>query len=149
TQVTISFFDYKRSVSVEGRSPEQVDAMISALRDDLSKLSIPFGNFGRAFLTWPGRLIETLLLIWVLFLICVQTRHRIFVVPVVICVMLLIALQVVLPLDEIFAGFSAVHGEASLLVRYGPEITFWSLIVSVLTLVPAVISLFPGARVSK
>jgi hypothetical protein len=63
THMTISFYDYKRSISIEGRSPEQVDAVISALRDDLSKLSVPFGNIGRIFLTWPGRLFGPLWLL--------------------------------------------------------------------------------------
>jgi hypothetical protein len=153
THVAISFYDYKRSVSVEGRSPEQVDAMISALRDDLSKLSIPFGNFGKTFLTWPGLLFggPIWLLGLALFVIWrnwVQTRRRILVVPAMIFVLLLIAL-LVLPLDEIFAGFSAVHGEAYLLIRYGPEITFLGLVFTFLGLVGTVISLFPGPRVSK
>jgi hypothetical protein len=52
TQVAITFHDYDRSISVEGRSPEQVELLVSALRDDLSQLSSPFGNFGRIFSTW-------------------------------------------------------------------------------------------------
>ena len=151
-QVAISLHDYGRSISVEGQSPEQVDAVVSALQGDLSKFSISFGNFGKTFLTWPGRLFGPILFLgWVLFLIWViwvQTRRRILVVPAAICVVLLIAL-LILPLDELFAGFSAVRGEASLLVRYGPEITLCSLVLSLLGLVvPTAISLL-GARVSK
>jgi hypothetical protein len=152
TDVAISFYDYHRSVSVEGRSPEQVDAVISVLRDDLSKLSSPFGNIGRNFLTWPGRFLLLIFLSGVLLPIIwgfwVQTRRRILVVPAATCVVLLIAL-LVLPLDELFAGFSALRGETSLLVRYGPEIALYSLVLSLLGLVvPTVIALL-GPRVSK
>jgi hypothetical protein len=45
-----------------------------------------------------------------------------------------------LPFDEIFAGFSAVRGDASIIVRYGPEIAFLDLVIGViailLTLIP-------------
>jgi hypothetical protein len=57
-------------------------------------------------------------------------------------VMLLLA---VLPIDEILAGFSAIRGEPSFLVRYGPEISFISFILAVVGIPIGVVQLL-GAR---
>jgi hypothetical protein len=44
SQLHLSFRDFDRTLSVEGQSPDQVDAVFSALRDDLSMLSNSFGG---------------------------------------------------------------------------------------------------------
>jgi hypothetical protein len=147
TQVAITFHDYDRSISVEGRSPEQVELLVSALRDDLSQLSSPFGNFGRIFSTWAGRFFfGSILLYWALFaiwLIWKRTHRRTLVVPALVFCVVLFFVLLTLP-DELFAGFSGVQGEASPLVRYGPQIAFLSLVIGLLSLViPFVISLRP------
>jgi hypothetical protein len=156
TQVTINFRDYERSVSVDGRSPEQVDALISVLRDDLYKLSSPFGGllWIKPFLKSPFLPILFLaLIITLMWPIWVQTHSRILVKAAAICVLLNVALLVlplVLPLDEILGGFLAVRGDASFSVRYGPQIAFWSLILSLLSfVVPIAITFLPSARISK
>jgi hypothetical protein len=128
TRLALSFADYRRSLSVEGQSPEQVDAVFSALREDFSRLSTPVGGFTlRTFLGLPA--------IWLLVVVLgglaaawALTHRRILLLPVSICALLLTAL-LLLPLADLLAGFSAVRGDASFIVRYGPEISFWALVV--------------------
>jgi hypothetical protein len=127
SRLALSFADYTRSLPVEGQSPEQVDAIFSALKEDLSKLSTSVGgSMFKSLLGFPA----------MYFLLCVlifsgagwlTTRRRVLLLPVMICVALLLAL-LLLPVGDLFAGFSAVHGDASFKVRYGSEIAFWSFI---------------------
>jgi hypothetical protein len=126
--LALSFADYTRSLSVEGQSPEQVDAVFSALREDLSNLSTSIGGFMfRSFLGFPAIFILFVVLIF-LGGAWVDTRRRILLLPVLICVALLLVLML-LPIGDVFAGFSAVHGDASFKVRYAAEISFWGFIV--------------------
>jgi hypothetical protein len=47
-----------------------------------------------------------------------------------------------LPIGELFAGFTAVHGDASFKVRYAPEIAFWGFIVGAVMIPMSLIPLF-------
>jgi hypothetical protein len=143
SRLALSFADYRRSLSVEGQSPEQVDAVFSALREDFSKLSTSVGGSGlKVFLGFP--------LIWLLLmvLLCLggawfQTRRRFLLMPASICAGLLAAV-LLLPINDLLAGFSAVRGDASFIVRYGPEISFWGLVVGAVAIPISLIPLFYG-----
>lgn len=135
TRIAIRFADYRRSISVEGQSPEQVDAVFYAVREDMSKVSTLMGGY------W----LHTILRFIAIFVLGVtgmqlavlwwQTRRRSLAMAVAIAGLSLTTL-LVLPLTDMLAGFSAVRGDPSLLVRYGPEISFWGLIVGFLSLIP-------------
>lgn len=153
TRLALSFQEYTRSLSVEGQSPEQVDALFSALRDDLSALSTSIGGaLLKFFLLIPVPIALTVALLS----LCYnqyqarpqrrandrRIRRRIL-QRALICFILL-SMWVVLPIDDIFAGFSAVRGEASFVVRYGPQISLSSLVLGVSAmLIPP---LFAGER---
>jgi hypothetical protein len=140
SSLALSFVDYTRSLSVEGQSPEQVDAVFSALREDLSNLSTPIGGFMFKSFLWPAILILLVALIY-LGGAWVETRRSILLLPVLICAALLLALML-LPIGELFAGFTAVHGDASFKVRYAPEIAFWGFIVGAVMIPMSLIPLF-------
>ena len=132
TNVQLSFADYKRSLSVEGQSPEQVDALFSALRDDLDKLTTPVG--GSMFRSTAGPVLF-FLLIMIMFtlimgMISNETRRLALLWPCLVSAGLLVAL-VMLPTEDFLAGFSAVRGDASFTVRYAPQIGLWSLLFAV------------------
>jgi hypothetical protein len=47
-----------------------------------------------------------------------------------------------LPVDEIFSGFHAVQGDASLGARYGPQIGLLGLVLSIVGLTPLIARIF-------
>lgn len=138
----LSFRDFGRTLSVEGQSPDQVDAVFSALRDELLTLSTFGGNAFRFMLRFLG--IPVLAV--VLFLLVVawsEFRRRILFVPISLTVALIAGL-VFLPIDDFLAGFSVVHGDAAFGVRYGPQISLWGLAVGVIALLMSPILSFFG-----
>lgn len=139
SRLNLSFADYSRTLSVQGQSPDQVDAVFSAMRDELSKLSTPIGGPGFKFL----RFLSISILAWALLALgssWAQTRRRFFLLPISLVVALLVAL-IVLPIGELFAGFAVVRGDASFMVRYGPEISFWGLVVGAVAIALSLIPL--------
>jgi hypothetical protein len=133
TQLELSFSDSQRRLFVEGQSPEQVDALIAALLDDLSRLETPLGgyDFRRVYevLFVPALYVSFGMLGTALYL----TRRSWLLCPFfVVIVFLAIAIKV--PTDDLFAGFLAVHGDPSFWVRYSPQIGFWNLVVGVLAI---------------
>ncbi len=131
TWIMLNFRDYSRSLFVEGQSPEQVDALFSTLRDDLYKLSTPIG--GPLIRFWRGPVIFGL--IWLVARLIVyyafEKRHPRALPPIAICIVLL-GVLLLLPINDLFAGFSAIQGDASFMVRYGPQITFWGVVAGLL-----------------
>jgi len=141
SRVALDFSDYKRTLSVEGQSPEHVDAIFSALRDDLIKLSTFVGGSGlKTFLGFPAIWLLVTILVWPA-VAWFQTRRRILLLPVSICIALIAAL-LLLPLDDLLAGFIAVRGDASFLARFGPEISFWGLVVGAISIPVTLVPLF-------
>jgi hypothetical protein len=141
SQLQLSFSDYRRTLFVEGQSPDQVDAVFSALRDDLLMLSSSFGGtFFKNLFGFPA----VFLLTWILVFLIVTwfaTRRRLWIMPISITV-ILFALDMFLPTDDLFAGFSALRGDASFAVRYGPQIALWSLIIATMAIPLSLIPLF-------
>lgn len=129
TRIEMSFYDFSRTLRVEGSSPDQVDALFSTLRDDLiSASSLLGGTFQKSFIfsflfvLLIANIIHTLI-DWI------KSKKRPSLPPLVFSVICLIIISV-LPVGEIFAGFSAIQGEASFMVRHGPVISFLGLVVS-------------------
>jgi hypothetical protein len=125
-----------RTLSVEGQSPEQVDAVFSAIKDDLLKLSTTLGGL------WvtPIRLIFAMILMCFL-LVEIAAWHdfhrRIFLSLMIITIVAIIALCL-LPINDIFAGFLAIPGDTSFKVRYGYDIALWGLLFAIGTALPQV-----------
>lgn len=149
SRISLSFWDFSRTLSVEGQSPDQVDAVFSVLRDDLWKLSTLIGGpiFGSL------RFMAMFLLgLGLLFLgsSWLQTCRRTLLAPILFVVALLIAL-VFLPIDDLLSGFTVVRGDASFMVRYGAEMSFWGLIIGVIGLGLSLVPLLrqPGVREAK
>lgn len=144
TNLAMDFTDYKRTLLVSGQIPEQVDAVFSALREDLLKLSTPIG--GSVLKNTLGLTAIWLLvgaLIW-LGATWLQTHRRTLQLPIAICAALLSTI-LLLPTGDLLAGFSAVRGDASFMVRYGSEISFWGLVLAVVLAPLSFIPLFSRA----
>ena len=120
--ISLSFYDFDRKITVEGRSAEQVDAVFASLKSDFLALSSPFG--GSLFRAYSGLFI---------FLLCLNvalvgviswlaTRRTTTVVPVAFAILSLVLLFT-LPFEVILAGFSVSEFDPSLLNRYGAEIS--------------------------
>ena len=133
SKIHIALRDYQRTLTVEGQSPEQVDATFSAIRDDLMKLSSSFGGpmfrvfFFLTALTIGVSLFLRFAELWL------QTRRNNYLLPILI-IACLAALVIVLPIQEALAGFSAINGDPSIAVRYGPEIALLSLIIAIVAI---------------
>jgi hypothetical protein len=134
SQLHLSFRDFTRTLSVEGQSPDQVDAVFSALRDDLSMLSSPFGGaIFKALFRYFG-FVLSVTLVMVIIATWFVSRRLNLIAPIsvaAIFVTLSWLLSWLLPFDEIFAGFSALRGDASFIVQYGPDIAFLDLVTGV------------------
>jgi hypothetical protein len=140
--LSLSFSNYSRTLAVEGQGPDQVDAVFTALRDELSKLSTSIG--GPLFWVLRITLISVLalsLFFLVSWWIWMETHRRIILGPTVLVVALLVAL-IILPVGDLLSGFAVVRGDASFIVRYGAEISFWGLIVAILGTGLSLIPLF-------
>ena len=154
SNLNMRFGDYSRALTVSGNSPDQVDAVFSALRDHIQKLSTPFGGSGhRSFL---GFFIFALLAYALIGLIIFyfQSRHKIILVSISL-VGLLLVLLFTLPLGDMLAGFVAVSGDASFMVRYGPQMSFWGFVLGAVALPITLVPIFyskkskPNATSSK
>jgi hypothetical protein len=89
---------------------------------------------------------------WALFFLVAwwfRNRRVTVLVPTVIVVVLLAAL-LFLPINDLLSGFSVVRGDASFMVRYGAEISFWGVVIGViglgLALIPALRPSLPGGQ---
>jgi hypothetical protein len=139
----LSFADYRRTLSVEGQSPDQVDAVFSALRDELLTLSTFGGYVFRSMLRFFGIPVLAVVLLLLLIAAWSEFPRRIFFAPISLTVALIAGL-VLLPIDDFLAGFSVVHGDAAFGVRYGPQISLWGLAVAVIALLMSLRPLFFG-----
>jgi len=128
--VSLLFYDFDRKLTVEGRSPEQVDAMFASIKSDLLALSSPFG--GSLFRNVSGSLVFIVCLYVTLFgsLHWLSTRQTSAVLPVAFA-LLSLGLLFFLPFEALFAGFSVSSFDPSFANRYGPEISFLGLVLSV------------------
>lgn len=133
TSVDLDFNDYRRTLTVRGASPEQVDAVFSATREDLNTLSTPIGGTGvKALLGYPLYMLFIFTIIFVFS--SFYTRRRKSDLARALFLTATLMLLMFLPIDELLAGFLAVRGEPSFVVRFGPEIGFFGLLLAVISL---------------
>ena len=140
--ISMNFGDYQRSFSVDGQSFDEVDAVFSVISEELLSESSCFGG---SFL--KGNVFLFTVIVFPLLLIsfssfCYDKIKRVYIQPI-FAVSVLFVLYFALPVNDIFAGFSAIQGDASFAVRYGPEIGLAGLLISILGSF-SLSSLFPG-----
>jgi hypothetical protein len=128
--VNIDFSDYSRTFSVSGSSPEQVDALSAMLEKDLLNFSSSIG--GSWFRTVIGLVKFFLIcLIFLVTLYCIVEKHiRLIGVPI-FSLIILICLYL-LPFNDILSGFAVYTGDSSSLIRYGPQMTFWGVMITII-----------------
>jgi hypothetical protein len=125
--ISLEFYDYERRLSVEGSSPEQVDAIFTMLRDNLTKSSNAFAGNGFRFFLWVVVVIS-IAFIPPLFKEFPNLRRLLVFISVIAFIILILLLFYA----EIFSGFYAVQGNISFLEKYAPQIGFIGLFFSVL-----------------
>jgi hypothetical protein len=128
TTLEMDFSGSTRSLAVHGSSAEQVDAVFAVLRDELVTMSSSVGgsvlvSFLRFILISVFASIAIVLFLWWL-----ERRRRQALVMSLVALSLVVLLAV-LPIHIVLAGFLAVDGDPSFLVRYGPEKSFLGLIL--------------------
>ena len=143
SRISIDLADYRRIVTVEGPSPEQVDAIFAVLREDLQVISTPLGGTSlRIFFGFPAIWLLMAVLGW-----CGAAWYS-EKAPVSLAISLsavfLIILLVALPIDELLSGFWAVNGEPSFMVRYGPHMSFIGFLIAVVGVPLMVLQLLPS-----
>lgn len=140
--VTISLRDYDRTLTVSGSSPEQVDALFSALREELEAISTPVGGDVQKFIL--GFVLLVILIVFTLeglaFMIQTRTLEHWW-VPTLCAVMF--GVMFFSPLHELLDGFLLVATDPSFLVRYGPEIALVGLLVGI---APLLLRLFMSKK---
>ena len=141
TRMNVDFSDYRRTLTVEGPSPEQVDAIFSTMREDLVALSSPIGGSGiKIVLGLPAY--------WMLLVILGLSGSMWYSnrgsksLAIVLSTATVFLLLMLLPINDLLAGFLAIRGEPSFMVRYGPQISFIGLLFAVVGIPITVIQLF-------
>lgn len=130
TTVSLLFDDYRRNLTVEGQSQEQVDALFTSLKSDFQDLST-FG--GSNFRTLAGPIIFSMCILTILMfsLNWIGTRRTRLLVPVLFGLIGLVLLFV-LPFDDFLAGFSASDFDPSFSSRYASELTVTGMIIALI-----------------
>jgi hypothetical protein len=138
-RINIRLGDYSRALTVSGTNPDQVDAIFSGLRDEMERSATSFGGSGLRLGVGMITFVILFIALFVLAIAYFDGQKRDTLVPIVLILALLILLFV-LPLNEMLTGFVAVSGDASFIVRYGPEISVAAFILGLLsfpfTLIP-------------
>jgi hypothetical protein len=130
TRISIDLSDYRRTVAVEGQSPEQVDAVFAVLREDLLAVSSALGGTGIRNLGFPT--------VWLLLTAMGWCGANWYAkrTPLSLAILLsaasLVVLLIAIPFDELLSGFWAVNGEPSFMVRYGPHMSFIGFLIAVI-----------------
>jgi hypothetical protein len=138
TQVELDLSGYRRVLAVRGSSADQVDAVFAALSSELTALSHPVG----------GGAVQSFLRVMMLTIfvpLAVATGWNWYVLrsrayaAVAIGSIGVLLLMLILPLDQLLAGFLAVRGDPSVAVRYGPEISLVGLLLAIVGIPAAVL----------
>ncbi len=144
TQLELDFSGYRRVLTVRGSSADQVDALFATLSADLTALSHPVGGGTlQSFLGFAALALFLPLGVltgWNWYV----SRSRGY-AAVAIGSIATLVLMLILPLNQLLAGFLAVRGDPSLFVRYGAEISLLSLVLAIGG-IPASVLPFIGGR---
>lgn len=135
SRIDIELEDYRRTISVSGVSADQVDVIESALERDLSTYAaFPGGMVFRSFCVSLIGLCCYFVLIF--FAVLIFGKESIFQKPLLVsCIVTAFAVQVLtylLPTEKWFPGFAAFKNEASWIVRDGPQISFFGVVVTII-----------------
>jgi hypothetical protein len=139
--VSLGFGDYLRTISVNGNSPEQVDAIFSTIESDFLEYSTPIGGslfrdlcvIALSYIFLGGTIVG--FLFWL-------RNKNIRNLGVALFSIVGIVLIITLPFKDILAGFAVYRGEASLIVRYGYQISFAALLISLVGIVLSATNVF-------
>jgi hypothetical protein len=126
----MDFGDYSRRITVSGTEGDQVEAICSALERDCLEHSVFIG--GSLFRALAGNflLIGLIVSLTLTAAYCiVERRWRALGMP--LCSLIALVMLLTLPFEELLAGFAVYRGNASFLVRYGPQLSFLGVIVSI------------------
>jgi hypothetical protein len=149
--IQLSLSDYTRKLTIDGQSPDQVDALFATLTGDLTKLSTSFaGPEVRILIGFPvfGLVCGSLVGLIVAFS-QLPSRRRALGVSISL-VLAVLVVGIILPINDIFAGTYIVNGDPSLLVIYGPQISFAGLAVGVVATLIALLFPIPvGTKLEK
>lgn len=129
SRIQMSFSNFSRELKVEGSSADQVDAVFSSLKDDLIDISSVVGGPLFTFYLFGALSLGMFLYIFSTLFDWVKLKKRPLFAPLGLSVIAFILLWT-LPIGQMFKGFSAIQGDASFMVRYGPQISFLGLILS-------------------
>ena len=131
TRIWLNFDDIKRKITVTGNSSEQVDAIFSTLESDFTEYSTVMGGssirgLGGMFLFYifSGGLIAGSILCF--------AKKSIRYIGIPIFSVIGFILLFTLPFRDILAGFAVYQGDASFIVRYGYQISFYSFLITCL-----------------
>lgn len=144
TRVYFDFSDYRRTLTVEGPSPEQVDALFAVTREDLTNLSSGLGGSSIKILLGQPAYILLVLAMFLSGAIWYEKRSSKS-LAVLLSAAAVMALLVTMPINDLLAGFMAIRGEPSFMVRYGPQMSFFGLLLAVVGVPISVLQLF-GAK---
>ncbi len=123
--VELHLSDVDRHLNVSGASQEQVDAVFTAIHAELRSREGGLG--GMAFrITGGGILLSIGLVLSLLSVVYPKVRLKLSALGLVITAMVFLV-----PWRSLFAGTAVYAGDASFVVRNGPEISAWSLVLSV------------------
>ncbi len=132
SNVSIDLNDMYRKIEVNGYSPEQVDAIFSSIESDLREYSTPLGGYmTRYFCKFILFIIFASGLLLAAFNYF-EKKNIVRAIVLIIFSLIGFILLFTLPFRDILAGFALYQGEASLLVRYGYQISFSSLVITIL-----------------
>lgn len=131
--VNIDLSDYSRKITVQGTSPEQIEALFALLKNELDRGTIIFG--GMMFRYWAYILATGFLLL--LFInpgnILGETKFNkiISAIAGIMAVLFMFSIYF-LPYEKHFPGFAVYSGEVSFIRRYSAEISLFFGLLSVL-----------------
>ena len=146
SDVSIELNDYERRLTVSGVAPDHVEAAFLLLKSNLAMHESSFALGGTNF-----RLVLMMvgLIGFGLFSVFGNALWRLpgwwsllYSLPLVIAQILMFTL----PWARWFPGFELYLGDASFTVRYGPEISFISLMVGVIGVLPVLAAWFKKAK---
>lgn len=129
TEVAINLGDTDRTLSVEGISPDHVDATFVLLRDRLEKKATSVGGQTFRFIGFWSLYLMALAPIFIgigssRFSLITRTTMVAVGVLIIICLL-------VLPFREWFPGFAIYADSASFIVRNSAELTFAGVLLSI------------------
>jgi hypothetical protein len=115
SRLQLRFDDYRRTLSVEGSSPDLVDASFAALRSELFALSNFFGGFVHRTFFYAILIALFVILLFVTLAVWERRHNNSIFIPIVLSLCIIIAVLILLPINDFLAGFLVTKGEILLL----------------------------------